>query len=145
MWRPELPHETLKIELQPRNAASDQSTIGFIKAELNSGPGRHLMHLVKDKTESFNWHKFDIAHEMGHVLGLVHEHQHSDRDDYVHFDCTKILGYEQFKETYDANPHMYPPEEEICASNWMAEEMFDWPGPAEFSTDMGSHYDLPIY
>jgi hypothetical protein len=30
-----------------------------------------------------NWDKFIICHELGHALGLVHEHQRSDRNQYV--------------------------------------------------------------
>ncbi|PSN74024.1 hypothetical protein BS50DRAFT_615004 [Corynespora cassiicola Philippines] len=34
-----------------------------------------------------------IAHEMGHLFGLGHEHQRPDRDRYVSFNCTKLPDY----------------------------------------------------
>jgi hypothetical protein len=74
------------------------------------------MRLVKDSSEPFDWHKLDIAHDMCHVLGLVLEHQAADRDDFVHFDCTKLKGYDEVID--------YPSMDEICASNSLGEDLF---------------------
>jgi len=41
------------------------------------------------------WNRPTLCHELGHTLGLVHEHQRSDRDNYVSIITSNILsGYE---------------------------------------------------
>ncbi|KAL8918639.1 MAG: hypothetical protein Q9172_005332 [Xanthocarpia lactea] len=35
----------------------------------------------------------NMAHEIGHALGLYHEHQRSDRDAHVLFNCKNLKGY----------------------------------------------------
>ncbi|KAJ4344621.1 uncharacterized protein N0V89_012365 [Didymosphaeria variabile] len=54
-----------------------------------SVPGRHDIVI----SESANTHT--IAHELGHVLGMAHEHQRWDRDDYVYFRCENVKGMKE--------------------------------------------------
>lgn len=39
-----------------------------------------------------SWNRDTLCHEIGHVLGLVHEHQRSDRDSYVNILTANISG-----------------------------------------------------
>lgn len=36
-----------------------------------------------------------MAHEMGHSLGLLHEHTRSDRDQFVQYSCVNVLHYKE--------------------------------------------------
>jgi hypothetical protein len=35
-----------------------------------------------------------LAHELGHVFGLVHEHQRPDRDTYIRYNPQNVVGFE---------------------------------------------------
>jgi len=37
------------------------------------------------------WEDKQVLHELGHVLGLMHEHQRADRDEYITVDASKIV------------------------------------------------------
>jgi len=80
----------------------------------------------------------DYAHEMGHVLGMKHEQQHPDRDDFLNVDCTKLLGYTAAKVRRNLKPDPFPSMEEICESSWMGPKLLNWVVPTQFTRQMGS-------
>jgi hypothetical protein len=65
-----------------QNGSGNNSYVGMIG-------GRQLMNI-------FNWtERYVIAHEIGHALGLIHEHQRSGRDSYVTINYSNIQsGYQ---------------------------------------------------
>jgi hypothetical protein len=67
---------SLLVREDPRLAAFGATTLGAgTRRELVFNPAR----------SSDGWLAADLAHELGHVLGLTHEHQRRDRDRYVAF------------------------------------------------------------
>jgi hypothetical protein len=65
-----------------QNGSGNSSYVGMIG-------GRQVMNI-------FNWtYRYIVAHEIGHALGLIHEHQRSDRDSYVSISWSYVQnGYE---------------------------------------------------
>ena len=65
-----------------QNGSGNNSYVGMIG-------GQQAMNI-------FNWtYRYIVAHEIGHALGLIHEHQRSDRDSYVTINYAYVQsGYE---------------------------------------------------
>jgi hypothetical protein len=38
-------------------------------------------------------------------MGFAHEHQHPDRDDYITFQCSSLIGYSDLAWEYQYNPN----------------------------------------
>jgi hypothetical protein len=88
------------------------ATYGHTPESFDNTPNRHLAGFTVGINPPFLWSTV-MAHELGHVLGLMHEHQRYDRkcplqnrstsfneyalifpgDSYIRFDCAKIEGY----------------------------------------------------
>ncbi|KAF1964279.1 hypothetical protein BU23DRAFT_604891 [Bimuria novae-zelandiae CBS 107.79] len=101
------------------DASSDHSAvIGYIPpAQLVGGkldpPNRHHMHL-STLSGAHKIHKY--AHELGHVLALVHEHQRPDRDQHVIYRCHKVRGFsDAFQKA------RYDPKNDLKLADWEIE------------------------
>lgn len=44
-----------------------------------------------------------MTHELGHAIGLAHEHQRPDRDDWITFHCENLEGYDEAKSKVDGH------------------------------------------
>ncbi|KAK4548926.1 hypothetical protein LTR36_008699 [Oleoguttula mirabilis] len=99
------------------NAPGDggsQATIGY---QYYSGKaGRHRLFFGHWNTEwaGDEGRRFAVIatlmHELGHVIGLRHEHQRSDRDQYLDFNCQNLVGYTEATEKLMDDPKMVFPK-----------------------------------
>ncbi|KAF2648075.1 hypothetical protein K491DRAFT_722874 [Lophiostoma macrostomum CBS 122681] len=71
-----------------------------------------------------------VAHELGHVFGLLHEHQRPDREHYIKYECRKLMGYAECERRTDRKHTM----EEICKSSDLGYR-YDFPLAAQMSTE----------
>lgn len=48
-----------------------------------------------------------MMHELGHAIGLQHEHQRNDREDFVTFHCDKLDGWNEAKQKAEIDERAY--------------------------------------
>ncbi|KAF3033987.1 hypothetical protein E8E12_005307 [Didymella heteroderae] len=88
-WNPNVPRDTLKIEIDVMILDSAYSTIGWRPPRGDaSDAGRHEMMLAINADAEL------VAHELGHVFGMEHEAVRSDRDRYALYQCKNVEGYQ---------------------------------------------------
>ncbi|KAK4954616.1 hypothetical protein LTR10_008049 [Elasticomyces elasticus] len=77
--------------------STDGQTKAVVGYEYDSNrDGRHTLKIGgydPKNQESVPLYVLAIAHELGHVAGLAHEHQRPDRDIDLRFDCSALVGY----------------------------------------------------
>jgi hypothetical protein len=140
-WDPKLPTSSLAISLandQDPPISNSFASCGYIPPVWSLEPGRHFMTIYHDARHDFTWHVLDVAHELGHVFGMVHEHQRLDRDQHVHYDCSKLAGYAAAKQDLaKLDDPDKPSMDDVCNSNWLGGHLLGFWAPADYSTDMG--------
>ncbi|KAF2634137.1 hypothetical protein P280DRAFT_554799 [Massarina eburnea CBS 473.64] len=88
-WNPVLPSHILQI-MPVSDRDSAVASVGY-RVGVNLENGRHSMAFAPD----FDVERiYMLVHELGHVFGMMHEHQRSDRDDFVQINWPAISGYE---------------------------------------------------
>ncbi|KAH6875114.1 hypothetical protein BKA58DRAFT_418724 [Alternaria rosae] len=136
-WNPFVPEYTLMI--MEADDFITRATVGYLDASINSHAGRHALHLWMGPQVWKTW-KWQVTHELGHVLGLEHEHQRDDRDQYIYYDCSKLEGYATAKWRVETDPRWKGISiEDVCKSNYLGftNDLNWWP-PSQFTMDMGS-------
>ncbi|KAH7094348.1 hypothetical protein FB567DRAFT_585730 [Paraphoma chrysanthemicola] len=155
LWNRKVRSDSLRIDMVLRTQ-NTRATRGYLPREWKNSIYRHRMDVGWMDTgydETLAIHS--VAHELGHVFGLVHEHQRSDRDQYVHFRCEHLAGYQEASRIVSQHPGLTM--EILCASimlsnqepwrslsfmpyDWSIEPYFDrWPKDANGLLDGHLH------
>ncbi|ORY14559.1 hypothetical protein BCR34DRAFT_228307 [Clohesyomyces aquaticus] len=96
-WNPKVPFDTLVINEVTGNTGSS-STIGLGQ---ESKPWQNILDV------GLYWNYVDraltTAHELGHVLGMAHEHQRTDRKKYIVYLCTNLRDYDAVRHQLQAD------------------------------------------
>ncbi|KAI4670566.1 uncharacterized protein J4E79_000849 [Alternaria viburni] len=133
VWNKHVKNDIAVIAESKDTETQASSVTGYIPKEWSDEQGRHGIHLglsFKQKYPPDYWIT-TVAHELGHLFGFWHEHQREDRNDYVHFDCSKLRGYAAAKAKVDAaKEHTM---EQVCADYRLALQ-YDFPAVQDYDT-----------
>ncbi|KAF2875201.1 hypothetical protein BDV95DRAFT_603964 [Massariosphaeria phaeospora] len=110
-WNPEFSPQTLVIESNPGSFAAAVTTTGYIPGDAQ---GRHRLVVNKRWIGAPDSPVRIMAHEIGHVFGLWHEHQRRDRNMWLHFDCSKLFGYDDAKKRVEADTANDYTMDQVC-------------------------------
>ncbi|KAF2634559.1 hypothetical protein P280DRAFT_463296 [Massarina eburnea CBS 473.64] len=125
-WNPYVHPDTLMIRLSKK---SFWSTVAY---RTTNDPGRHALGITDDLDPNKKaMHISYVAHEIGHTMGMVHEHQRKDRDDYVTVNYHNIVNYEQAKTQFLADDKTMDEE----GADWLLQTTYTYP----------KKYDTPAY
>jgi hypothetical protein len=85
-----------------------------------------------------------VAHELGHILGLIREHQRHDCDDYVRFACENLVSHCVTKHEVDPHPEWSINMSDVCRSNYLGSrpELHRWT-ILNYSKDRGTVFGRP--
>ncbi|KAF2634560.1 hypothetical protein P280DRAFT_381524, partial [Massarina eburnea CBS 473.64] len=90
-WNPSMPAHTVAILPKHTTGGGVSASAGYKVAHWDEA--RHFIMFHPDMpTEPRRIRS--IAHEVGHVFGMLHEHQRSDRDNYIEVQFFAMKGYD---------------------------------------------------
>jgi hypothetical protein len=147
VWNPIMPPEALVVQYGGYYVDFDGIAVqGYRSDDLGLRPGRHKLTIGRAMNLEFT-----AAHELGHVFGLVHEHQRHDRDDHVIYACQNVYGFDEALERCVAAADGCTVES-LCNDadvalrhNFAGHAFTKWPQalefPSEYDKDSIMHYD----
>ncbi|KAJ4301373.1 hypothetical protein N0V90_003465 [Kalmusia sp. IMI 367209] len=86
-WNPQLSFNTLVIVWSHAAGFSGSSTIGFVQ-EIPPVPYAMKIMFGEGNTDPI------MVHEIGHALGMAHEHQRDDRHHHVEYRCHNVFAFD---------------------------------------------------
>lgn len=112
-WNPAVRYGTLMVHATSADSRQGSwATVGYSPGKASSEFSAwgfedcHQLHLQHNAGGDGEIVKIAAAHELGHVMGFVHEEPRHDGDDYVFFKCENLAGYWETKERCRGSPRM---------------------------------------
>ena len=99
------------------------------------------------------WNRGTLNHELGHVLGMVHEHQRRDRDLYVTINTANLMfgpdgNFVVLTDSNDQGPYDFDSvmhySKNAFAIDTSQDTIDPLPAYAQYLNTMGNHFDRPL-
>ena len=113
-WKRHLPQKPFPVQFHSRGVLDDSNpdchdgSVDLMMIWINAQnefyasvgyqKGKRMALVLHDQSE--NLHQ-NVVHELGHVMGLLHEHQRPDAATYVTFLCENLFDYQKMVDKYE--------------------------------------------
>ncbi|EMD89015.1 hypothetical protein COCC4DRAFT_72347 [Bipolaris maydis ATCC 48331] len=104
-WNDKVPHDTLAMEY-----TENKGWGGSVGLTRNGKPWQQLVYIANGYT------LLGVMHELGHVLGMAHEHNHPDRDTYLKITPKALADWDSCWQRVHAHEGPLITPENLCRS-----------------------------